>query len=169
MDAFHRRINWDRARRSGRSKTSARSLRRLIMARRYRTAGISRNLSYTIREICEICGTSPQTLRRYIKSEGLPAMTAQKPFLINGGDYHDFIEGKRKRCRNTLKAGEFRCFSCGSISEPFGSMADYDASGFRPRLSALCGSCERPVSLLTSPAKLSQYRARLDITEGSPL
>lgn len=139
------------------------------MARRYRTAGISKNLSYSIREINDISGTTPQTIRRFIKSEGLPAMTGQKPYLINGGDYLDFIEGKRNRYRKTLKAGEFRCFSCGSIGEPFGSMADYDASGFRPRLSALCGSCERPVSLLTSPAKLSQYRARLDIAEGSPL
>lgn len=139
------------------------------MARRYRTAGISKNLSYTTREICEICGTSPQTLRRYIKFEGLPAMTTQKPFLINGGDYLDFIEAKRKRAKKTLKVGEFRCFSCGTIGQPFGDMADYDPSGFRPRLSALCGSCERPVSLLTSAATFSRYRACLDIAEGSPL
>lgn len=139
------------------------------MARRYRTAGISKNLSYTIREICEICGTSPQTIRRYIKSEGLPAMTTQKPFLINGGDYLDFIGGKQKRSKKTLKTGEFRCFSCGAIGEPFGSMADYEISGFRPRLSALCGTCERPVSLLTSATKLSEYRASLDIADGTPL
>lgn len=139
------------------------------MARRYRTAGISKNLSYSIREINDICGTTPQTIRRFIKSEGLPAMTGQKPFLINGGDYLDFIEGKRTRSKRTLKVGEFRCFSCGTIGKPFGGMADYDASGFRPRLSGLCGSCERPVSLLISAAKLPQYRAHLDIAEGSPL
>lgn len=139
------------------------------MAKRYSTAGISKNRSYSIREIHDICGTSPQTIRRYIKSEGLPAMTGQKPFLIHGADYIAFIETKRNRSRKTLKAGEFRCFSCGTIGEPFGGMADYDASGFRPRLSALCRACERPVSLLIGAVKLERYRAKLDIAGGSAL
>lgn len=138
------------------------------MAKRYSTAGISKNRSYSIREIHDICGTSPQTIRRYIKSEGLPAMTSQKPFLIYGEDYIVFIETKRNRSRRTLKAGEFRCLSCGVISTPFGDMADYRESGPRPRLSALCGSCERPVSLFISTVKLEQYRAKLDIAKGIP-
>jgi hypothetical protein len=135
------------------------------MAKRYRTTGISKNLSYTIQEIHELCGTSPQTIRRFIKVEGLPAMTSQKPFLINGGDYIEFIETKQQRSKRTLSTGQFRCFSCGTIGKPFGGMADYDASGSRRRLSALCGACERPVSLLTSEKKLVQYREILDIAE----
>ena len=139
------------------------------MAKRYSTAGISKNLTYTIQEIHDIRGTSPQTVHRWIKEEGLPAMTSQRPFLIHGADLIDFLNGKSKRGKNLHSAGEITCFKCGHRGKPLGDMADLVTEGSRRRLSALCGACESPVSLIIGTAKLAQYREVLDIAESSPL
>ncbi|WP_427452254.1 helix-turn-helix domain-containing protein [Litorimonas sp. WD9-15] len=139
------------------------------MARRYSAAGISKNLTYTILEIQEIRGTSPQTVRRWMKEEGLPAMTSQRPFLIHGADLIDFLNGKSNRGKNPHAIGELSCFKCGKRGRPLGDMADLVREGSRRRLKALCGECERPVSLMIGAAKLAQYREVLDIADSAPL
>lgn len=139
------------------------------MAKRYSTAGISKNLTYTIQEIHDIRGTSTQTVRRWIKEEGLPAMTSQRPFLIHGADLIEFLKGKSKRGKNPHKPGELSCFKCGNRGRPWGDMADLQKEGARRRLKALCGACEKPVSLYIGTAKLAQYREILDIAESDPL
>lgn len=139
------------------------------MAKRYSTAGISKNLTYTILEIHEIRGFSPQTVRRWIKEEGLHAMTSQRPFLIHGADLIDFLKAKGNRDKNPHAPGELSCFKCGNRGRPLGDMADLERTGARRRLKALCGACERPVSLYISAAKLAQYREVLDIADSAPL
>ena len=144
-------------------------MKRLRMAKRYSTAGISKNLSYTIREIHEIRGTAPQTIRKYIREEGLPAMTSQKPFLIHGADYIDFMERKRKgNGKGPLEPGSFKCFTCTHRGPPMGNMGDLETVP-RRRITALCGACERPVGMYIGEAKLAQYCAVLDIATASPL
>ena len=139
------------------------------MASRYSTAGLSKNLTYTIAEIHDIRGTSPQTIRGYIKNEGLCAMISQKPWLIHGADYVEFLQKKRNKGKQPLKPGEVKCFTCGHRGRPMGDLADLIKEGNRRRLIALCGTCEEAVSLYISEAKLVQYREVLDIAEGSTL
>ena len=139
------------------------------MAKRYSTAGISKNLTYSIQEIQDIRGTSPQTVHRWIKLEGLPAMTSQRPFLIHGADLIEFLNGKSNRGKNPHAPGELSCFKCGNRGRPLGDMADLKINGSRRRLEALCGSCENSVSLIIGAAKLAQYREILDIAESDPL
>lgn len=139
------------------------------MANRYGSAGLSKNLTYTIAEIHDIRGTSPQTVRGYIKNEGLRAMTSQKPWLIHGSDYIQFMNEKRDKRKNPHSPGEFTCFKCGHRGRPMGDMADLIIMGNRRQLKALCGGCERTVSLYIGEIKLAQYREILDIAEGSTL
>jgi len=108
------------------------------MARRYSTAGISKNLTYTIQEIRDIRGTSPQTVHRWIKEEGLPAMISKRPFLILGSDLIAFLNSKGNRGKTPLCAGEFSCFTCRNRGRPLGDMADLVNGGTRRRLKALC-------------------------------
>ena len=139
------------------------------MAKRYSNAGLHKHLTYSISEIHDITGVTPQTTLRRIKHEGLPAMTSQKPFLIRGADLIAFNNAKRNKAKGKLEPGTFRCFHCAARERPFGDMADYVPSVPRPRLSALCGACERPVSMITGEAKLRQYQAILDIANAPPL
>lgn len=139
------------------------------MAKRYSNAGLSKNLTYTVIEIHDITGISPQTTLKRIRNKELPAMTAKKPFLIHGEDLIAFNNAKRNQGKKPLEPGTFRCFSCGARERPFGNMADYIPSEPRSRLSALCGTCERPVSLIVGKAKLEQYGEILDIANTCPL
>ena len=139
------------------------------MAKRYSTAGLSKNLTYTILEIQEIRGYSPQTVRRWIKEEGLPAMTSQRPFLIHGADLIDFLKAKSNKGKNPHTPGELSCFTCGQRGRPLGDMADLERNGPRMRLKALCGACEGPVSVYIDEAKLALYREVLDVADCTPL
>ena len=139
------------------------------MAKRYSTAGLSQNLTYTLAEIHEIRGTSPQTIRGYIKNEKLRAMTSQKPWLIHGSDYIQFLNEKRGKRKNPHSPGELTCFKCGHRGRPLGDMADLKIEGNRRTLKALCSKCENPINLYISEAKLALYREVLDIAEGSTL
>lgn len=169
MDAFLLRLSLAQEQLSGKPKTSVRSLMVTPMAKRYNNKGLSKNLTYSISEINEITGVTPQTTLRRIKREGLPAMTSQKPFLIHGADLIAFNNAKRNQSKGRLEPGTFLCFPCGARERPLGDMADYHGDGLRPRLSALCGGCEEPVSQLVGEARLRQYRAILDITNATPL
>ena len=139
------------------------------MANRYSTAGLSKNLTYTIAEIHDIRGTSPQTIRGYIKNEELRAMTSQKPWLIHGADYIAFLQNKRSKGKRSFVPGELRCFTCGHRGRPMGNLADLEIQGNRRRIKALCSACEAPLSLYISEDKLAQYREILDIADGSTL
>lgn len=169
MGASQNLENLDPEQPFGKQKTSARSMSRRPMAKRYSTAGFSKNLTYTILEIQQIRGTSPQTVRRWIKEEGLPAMTSQRPFLIHGADLIDFLKTKSDKGKNPHAPGELSCFKCGTRGRPMGDMADLESNGSRMRLKALCGACESPVSVYIGEAKLAQYREFLDIADSSPL
>ena len=139
------------------------------MANRYGSAGLSKNLTYTIAEIHDIRGTSPQTVRGYIKNEGLRAMTSQKPWLIHGSDYIQFMNEKRDKRKNPHSPGELTYFKCGHRGKPLGDMADLRIEGNRRVISALCGACEGTLSLYIGETKLALYREVLDIAEGSNL
>jgi len=169
MDVFLNPKSSAREQPSGKQKTSARSMRHRLMASRYSTAGLSKNLTYTIAEIHDIRGTSPQTIRNYIKNEELRAMTSQKPWLIHGSDYIQFLNQKRGKRKNPHSPGELSCFKCGHRGRPLGDMADLSFEGNRRERKALCSQCEGPVSLYIGEVKLAQYREILDIAEGSTL
>jgi len=140
------------------------------MAKRYSTKGINSHRSYSPEEIATIIGATSRTILVWIKSEGLPAMTMQRPFLIKGADLKTFIERRNKKGKGKLNAGEFRCFTCGARGLPLGKMADYEAlPDQKPRLVALCGQCEGNLSMLVSDASLARHQAILDIAIASPL
>lgn len=53
------------------------------MPRRVSTARIKIHRSYTVEDAAETVCVTPQTVRTWIK-QGLPAMTASRPYLILG-------------------------------------------------------------------------------------
>lgn len=130
--------------------------------RRYSTRGINGHQSYSIDEISYILDVTPQTIRTWIKSGMLEAMTSKKPFLVYGANLKAYLDNRRK-VSTRLGPGEFYCLSCRTMSRPYGDMADHSFLGTQQRLSALCGECERPVSLLVGPDKLEIYKAILDV------
>jgi excisionase family DNA binding protein len=97
--------------------------------------------SYTVDRAARTLGTAKGTIRRWIKSGALPAITDQKPHLILGGDLLDYLKA-RAPTGPKLKLHECYCFKCRAPREPALGMAEYMPLTSRTgNLRALCGTC----------------------------
>jgi excisionase family DNA binding protein len=74
-----------------------------------RSIKIHRN--YTVDEAARVTGCAKGTIRRWIKSRALPAITDQRPNLILGGDLADYLKA-RATGGPKLKLHECYCFKC---------------------------------------------------------
>jgi excisionase family DNA binding protein len=97
--------------------------------------------TYTVDEAARTLGTAKGTIRRWIKSAALPAITDQKPYLILGGDLFDYLKARAEAGRK-LELHECYCFKCRAARRPALGMADYvPLSSTTGNLRALCGIC----------------------------
>jgi excisionase family DNA binding protein len=60
-----------------------------------RSIKIHRN--YTVEEAARATGCAKGTIRRWIKSGALPAITDRKPNLVLGGDLFDYLKARDVR------------------------------------------------------------------------
>ena len=82
------------------------------MSKKYKPGLISTKRSYTLNQICQIYSEDKlhkQTIRKWIKKEGLCCFGPQNKRLIQGSDLKTFLE-----CKNNPKTPpmQFECFKC---------------------------------------------------------
>lgn len=94
--------------------------------------------SYEIAEVAALLKVHRNTVRGWLK-DGLPAMTEQRPFLIQGAVLIDFLKTRRQQRRRQCAPGELYCLRCREPRRPAGDMVDYKPSS--ETLGALIGIC----------------------------
>lgn len=73
---------------------------------------VSKNMSYTIKQLSEIWGIDTKTIRRWIDI-GLRIVPGGKnPILISGSDLKEFLRNKDSKKKVELKRSEFYCMGC---------------------------------------------------------
>lgn len=120
------------------------------MVQRFSYASIKAHRTYTIEELAECVGVTPQTVRTWIK-EGLPAITDRRPFLIIGYLAKAFLRD-RKMARKVKRAdGDFYCVSCKQPRKAALGLTEITvlANG-RRALKGFCEACETPCSRFLS-------------------
>lgn len=118
--------------------------------------------SYTILEVAEVLGVSLGTVRGWVRS-GLPAMVAQRPFLILGCELREFLDTRRSKFKAPLQVDELYCFSCKGARKPLGLMVDlHNQSAKTARLEGLCEVCGGSCSRIISRAQFGQFRSIFD-------
>lgn len=112
------------------------------MARSRKTRrGIRIHRTYTVEEAARCLGVARATVRRWIKSAGLPALTAQKPALILGADLVDFLD-RSKPPRQPCQFDECYCLKCREPRRPAGDMVDLIPAGSTSfNMRGLCPEC----------------------------
>src|SRR5688572_14803472 len=111
------------------------------MARKVNAARVKANRSYTIEELADAAGVTPQTVRVWIK-QGLSALTEQRPFLVLGWACKEFVARANSARRRPLGLGEFFCLKCKGPRGAAMGMADYEPlSPGRGLLRAFCEVC----------------------------
>lgn len=120
--------------------------------------------SYTIDEAAKLTGLAKGTVRRWIASGELPALTDQRPFLILGADLSSHLRSKKNR-KAKLALAELYCFGCRQPRTPAGRMADYvPLTNSTGNLKALCECCTSVMHKAVSRRSLERLAALLDLS-----
>lgn len=110
------------------------------MARKALWHRVKSHQVYTVREAAILLGRSERTIRRWIKTDGLNAITDQRPWLIEGRDLKEFLENKVAERRVSLGTGEMYCFRCRAARRPALGLFEYVPRD--PVSGHVCGFCE---------------------------
>ena len=133
------------------------------MAKRPNPRAIKAVLTYTIPEAAQVLGVTLGTVRAWIK-QGLPAMTAQRPYLILGDDLRGFLTSRVTKGKVTLAPDQLYCLTCKSPQTPLGMMLDFTPQSVTTgRLTGLCAVCGGTCNRMASLASLTRLRAIFDV------
>jgi excisionase family DNA binding protein len=127
-----------------------------------RRVKIHRN--YTVEQAAHVTGCAKGTIRRWIKSGALPAITDRKPHLILGGDLFDCLKA-RASTRTKLQLHECYCLKCRVPRVPALGIADYvPLSPTTGNLAALCSTCTTIMHKAISLAALAALAGFVEVT-----
>ena len=135
------------------------------MTRRHATAGrVKIHHNYTPEEAADITGYHPHTIRRWIKSGALSALTERKPHLILGRVLKAFLTAP-KAGKAKLRPGECYCVKCRQPKRPALDMAEFiPLSPSAGNLCGFCPDCETLMHRRVALARLSEIAAGLEVT-----
>lgn len=91
------------------------------MAVRYPSGKIISNRSYSIKEICRLYKRQrlhEQTVRLWIKKDGLKAFEFGRTLLIYGGVLKSFLQAKEQKRKKPINLNELKCWKCKYIGQP---------------------------------------------------
>jgi hypothetical protein len=100
--------------------------------------------SYTVEEAARALNVHRNTVRNWVRTGGLSAMTESRPHLILGATLVGFLKSRRLARKRKCELGELYCFKCRAPQKPVAELIEYRpmASG-RTQILAFCSACER--------------------------
>lgn len=98
--------------------------------------------SYEIGEIAQLYGLHPNTVRGWIKRDGLEPVDRRKPILIKGSVLRAFLEARKATAKRPCPPGHLYCFSCRVPRKAAVGMADFHRrQAGAGNLQAICEVC----------------------------
>lgn len=128
------------------------------MAKRPSHRALRAARSYTFEEAAIALGVSKGTVRTWVNN-GLPAMKAQRPYLILGEALKDFLQTKTAKRKSALRSAELYCLGCKAPRMPMGMLVDcIPQTATTARLMGLCEACGGTCNRMISRAKIDHFR-----------
>lgn len=136
------------------------------MAKRYPNPRLVKiHYSYTVEEVANRLGKHKNTVRNWIKKEGLPIIDDKRPALIQGKDLFDFLKSKREKNKRRCKPGELYCVRCRQPRTPAGNWAEYSpVTDKLGNLSAFCSKCESIMNRRVSLTRIPKIHGNLEVS-----
>lgn len=88
------------------------------MARKCKWNLVHSHISYKISDIHKLLGYHGQTIRGWIKEDGLEAFELEGEFYIYGAVLKAFLKARMRTNKRKLEFTEFRCGKCKTIATP---------------------------------------------------
>ena len=118
------------------------------MFKKYNPKPIHSYNSYKISDLCRIYKAQdlhPQTIRKWIKQEGLQAFLHEGDFYIHGAVFKAFLTNRNQQHKekNQLEFDQFRCGKCKSKQPPLDNIISKLTTGFNDSIRAfgVCRKC----------------------------
>jgi hypothetical protein len=109
--------------------------------------GISKHMSYSVKELTSILDVSEKTVQRWMEN-GLKIIPGHKrPILFQGSDVKEFLKDKDAKKKIPLKRGEFCCFACKAARRA----KKGSTKMLEGRKTALCSVCNGKMSRTITP------------------
>ena len=135
-----------------------------MTGKRLSRQNIRRHRNYTIDEAAKLLCIAKGTVRRWIATGLLPALTDERPYLVLGEDLCEFL-AKRTPPRHTCRLHECFCFRCRKPSEPaFSAVEIEQVNSTSGNLRALCSTCATVMHKRVGLAKLDALSALVEVT-----
>ena len=118
---------------------------------RYSLKPIRRNYTYTVYEVAELYSITPDTVFRWIRSEGLKRISHSRQYFVLGNDLATFQEKWNGKNKRPCQDGEIFCCKCRNPQRPKPASLKFEKLPNKTiRVLAKCAVCgtrmNRPVS-----------------------
>jgi hypothetical protein len=124
------------------------------------------NRAYTVERAAAEYGVHKNTVRNWIRNDGLRPIDDRRPVLLKGAILNQFQAEKRSKAKRPCRPGEMYCLPCRKVLRPYGGMVDIIiVTTERRKIRALCPVCERPMYQAISEGRLSHFRTLYDCRE----
>jgi excisionase family DNA binding protein len=129
----------------------------------HRLVKIHRN--YTVEETAKLFGIHKNTVRRWVKEEGLAAIDDKRPMLILGHVLAEFLKVRRTKNKQKCKPGELYCVRCRVPKLPAGDMAEYSSITEKfGNLIGICPDCDSIMNRRVSMSRIGEFDGIIDIS-----
>ncbi len=136
------------------------------MARRLNANLVKKSRSYDVGEIAELFGLHKNTVRQWIKEDGLEPIDGTRPTLIHGTALKAFVQARNAARKRPCGPSELYCVKCRCPQTPDGKYAEATPwSETCVDLRGFCPTCGIVMSLRVRKSDLAHRRVFLDITD----
>lgn len=109
-----------------------------------------------VNDAAKMLGIHKNTVKQWIKTGGLPALTDCRPHLVLGRDLKRFLEKRQEARRRPCGAGQLYCMKCRAPRRAAGDLLDYvSLSPKTGNLKGICGVCDTFIYRRIARAKIA--------------
>lgn len=126
---------------------------------------IKTHMIYTPAEAAAALDLHRQSILRWIKHEGLPAVRGGRTYLIEGVELKAFLAARRAAGKCKTRPEQIYCLPCRGPKVPAARMAEFRlTAGGCGQLIGICPSCDRLMHKAVRRSELERIRSVLDVT-----
>ena len=132
--------------------------------KRINTRLITAKKSYSVSELADLLGVTPNTVLGWIRNEGLQRNEGIYPYMLRGEVVITFHKARRLKNQFTLQAHEFRCGKCGVARMARGGIATIHKHRSKTSmLKANCTTCGGKMCKIISHTKIAKIQKLLTV------